>query len=159
MSCVAFIALRCVLSILSFFRTFNMEGYWSLSKSLSCAYQDDSTILVPEPICIILHLLICISWATLASMNKVNLIMRNNLCHEFSNSICFILSTNCFLKPDRDTLGTEDNIVSVGYYVYFVCAFVLSFCHAWDQIQVFVCVRQVLYYWAISSTIFAFVFF
>ena len=33
-------------------------------------------------------------------------------------------------QTDRDTLGTRDNAVSAEYCVYYVCAFVLGFCHA-----------------------------
>lgn len=55
-----------------------------------------------------------------------------------------ILSANIFLKPDMNTLGTKNSMVSAGR---------LSL-----QIGGFVCVRQILYYWTTSSTIFAFVF-
>jgi hypothetical protein len=86
LSHVAFIILRYVPSIHSFFRTFIMKGCWILSRAHICFYWDIHVVFVlvwrMKP------LLICIGWTILASLEWDLLIMVYDLFNVLLDLAC-----------------------------------------------------------------------
>jgi hypothetical protein len=88
LSCKAFIMLRYIPSIPSFFRAFIMKRLWILSKAFSSSIEMIMWLLSWFYLYVILCLLIHIYWTILAMLDETNLIMAFNLINVLLSSAC-----------------------------------------------------------------------
>lgn len=80
--------LRYVLCAPGFFRTFILRVCWSLSNAFLCLLRWSCNFYLYIYYYVLVHVLLCVCWTNLASLEKINLVVGYDLLNVIFNLVC-----------------------------------------------------------------------